>query len=495
MANQNLTLVFVHGYSVTDLTTYGELPLRLKNEAAARNINLQVEEIFLGEYISFQDEVKLADVSRAFNHAIATKLKKLLDKNGRFICITHSTGGPVVREWFQFYHAGKKEVCPMSHLIMLAPANFGSALAQLGKGRLSRLKTWFQGVEPGQGVLDWLELGSKDAWEVNEDWIRDGEKYIGKDQTFPFVLTGQSIDRKFYDHLNAYTGELGSDGVIRVAAANLNARYVNLAQTAGKLNITEYQEAPKTAFRIIRGKAHGGGTMGIQNSVKKNLSDTKSQETVDSIFRCLQVNDKAAYAKLTKQFAEENVIVQEAELVEKQEKRLVKDRYFIHDRYFQVIFKVMDEQGYPVTDFDLLLLGPGHDPGNLPEGFFKDRQRNRLCPNVITYYFNFDLMVGCEAVIDPVSQKVLREAQPGISELGVMIIPRPQEGFVRYMPATLHAKEELMDKVVDPNSTTLLEIKLKRLVSDKVFQLVPVEGDTMPKHSFKKTKPGNGLVE
>eukprot|EP01031_Cornospumella_fuschlensis_P043536 gene43536-53229_t len=43
---------------------------------------------------------------------------------------------------------------------MLAPANFGSALAQLGKGRVGRLKAWFSGVEPGQGVLDWLELGS-----------------------------------------------------------------------------------------------------------------------------------------------------------------------------------------------------------------------------------------------------------------------------------------------------------------------------------------------
>ncbi len=495
MANQNLTLVFVHGYSVVDLTTYGELPLRIKNEAVARNINLKVEEIFLGKYISFQDEVQVADVSRAFQAAVHSQLKGLLDKGERFICVTHSTGGPVVREWFQFYYAGKPGVCPMSHLIMLAPANFGSALAQLGKGRLSRMKTWFQGVEQGQGVLDWLELGSKDAWEVNEDWIINADKYISIDQTFPFVLSGQSIDRKFYDHLNAYTGELGSDGVIRLAAANLNSRYINLAQTKDRLNIDKYQEAPKTAFRIITGKAHGGSTMGIMNSVKKELKDTKSKETIDCIFKCIQIEDKAGYNQLTKIFAEENIIVQERELVEKQVKKFVQDRYFIHDRYFQVIFKVTDEQGYPVSDFDLLLTGPNHDPGNLPEGFFKDRQRNRNYPNVITYYFNFDLMVGCEAVIDPKSKKVLREAHPGISELGIMIIPRPQEGFVRYMPCTLHANTELMDKVVDPNSTTLLEIKLKRLVSDQVFQLVPVEGDKMPKDNFKKTKSGEGLVE
>lgn len=39
---------------------------------------------------------------------------------------------------------------------------------------------------------------------------------------YSFVLTGQSIDRSFYDNLNSYAGEQGSDGVVRVAAANMN---------------------------------------------------------------------------------------------------------------------------------------------------------------------------------------------------------------------------------------------------------------------------------
>ena len=74
-----------------------------------------------------------------------------------FSCITHSTGGPVVREWVdRFYGARKLRELPLKHLVMLAPANHGSALAVLGKQRLSRMKSWFQGVEPGQKVLDWL---------------------------------------------------------------------------------------------------------------------------------------------------------------------------------------------------------------------------------------------------------------------------------------------------------------------------------------------------
>jgi hypothetical protein len=155
---------------------------------------------------------------------------------------------------------------------MLAPANYGSALAQLGKERLGRLKSWFGGVEPGQGVLDWLELGSEEAWILNKAWIFSDGSRIGPNGIFPFVLTGQSIDRKLYDNLNTYTGEMGSDGVVRSAAANLQGQYINLVQetphmqdgnlVAPELIIEAPVIAPETAFRIVRGKSHSGESKG-----------------------------------------------------------------------------------------------------------------------------------------------------------------------------------------------------------------------------------------
>jgi len=68
-----------------------------------------------------------------------------------------------VRKWIDLYHRRKLEKCPLGHLVMLAPANHGSALAQLGKGRLARMKFFADGVEPGTGVLDWLELAATRA--------------------------------------------------------------------------------------------------------------------------------------------------------------------------------------------------------------------------------------------------------------------------------------------------------------------------------------------
>lgn len=301
----NTVVVFVHGWSVTNTDTYGGLPARLRAEAAALGINIQIQEIYLGRYISFHDEVRLSDISRAFRTAVQDELSGYVANGVRFVCITHSTGGPVVRDWWQRYYGldSNGEPCPMSHLVMLAPANFGSALAQLGKGRLSRMKSWFEGVEPGQGVLDWLELGSRESWELNSAWITGDGAQIGPNGVFPFVLTGQSIDRSIYDNLNTYTGETGSDGVVRIAAANLCGTYIRLEQEApqpvpGKqgeyaakqLVADKPAHAPETALRVIKGKSHTGKDMGIMFSVQASQGYDASTETVNAMLECLQVD-------------------------------------------------------------------------------------------------------------------------------------------------------------------------------------------------------------
>src|SRR5690349_6560772 len=99
--------------------------------------------------------------------ALVAAVVPQLAKAERFACITHSTGGPVVRRWMDVHYAGRLEKCPLQHLVMLAPANHGSALAQLGKVRLARMKFFFEGVQPGAGVLDCLELGSAQSWALN----------------------------------------------------------------------------------------------------------------------------------------------------------------------------------------------------------------------------------------------------------------------------------------------------------------------------------------
>jgi hypothetical protein len=499
------TVVFVHGWSVRNTSTYGALPQRLRREAAAQGSPIDVKHVFLGKYVSFRDEVRVEDISRGFEAAVRKELADLLAAGGRFACITHSTGGPVVRDWWQRFYLGPSSApqCPMSHLVMLAPANFGSALAQLGKQRLGRIKTWFQGVEPGTGVLEWLELGSPEAWRLNEKWIAQPAKVVATSGVFPFVLTGQTIDRKLYDHLNPYTGEAGSDGVVRVAAANLNATLVRLEQepetmagskpAAPRLVRAEMRTAPPTAFKVLPGRAHSGTAIGILRSVE---DDGGPHPTVEAVLRCLAVEKTADYDALRAAFEAENPGTQEADRVEIAKRVVVRDTVYFTDRYSMVIFRIEDDQGGLIGEFDLKLTAtPASRPDRkptpdlLPQGFFGDRQRNHRHPGTLTYLLNADAMTGSPAVVR--DGKELRPELPGAAKLGFEIEPHLASGLVHFLPAELAAAAKTLATVVKLNQTTMVDIVLRRVVRDGIFRLVPL--DRRDDSDFSKEAAGDPL--
>ena len=516
MATKNILVVFVHGWSVTNTDTYGGLPRRLSTEASKVGLTIEIKEIHLGKYVSFRDEVEIKDIARAFDAAVIQNLIPLLNDDRRFVCITHSTGGPVIREWWHNYYINNKDnkVCPMSHLIMLAPANFGSALAQLGKSRIARMKFWLGDTEPGQGVLDWLELGSEPAWRLNTEWIRHSRGEVGARNVFLFVLTGQTIDRTFYDNLNNYTGEIGSDGVVRVCAANLCSQYIRLTQEPpadggadglekkSELVVEEYVVSAPTAFRVLEGKSHSGSNLGIMRSVHKGGNDPKSTATINSIIDAIRVSNEQEYDKLTEMWRTETSDVQIKEKTE-HETKVLKDRFFIHDRFSMVVFRVRDETGQLIDDFDLLLTTGTEtkdDPNKLPEGFLKDRQKNSKTPGLITYYFNYDLLRGDKEVVYSYKSKgsrkektkILREERPGIESLGLTVVAEPKDGFVHYTSCEIRASKDLLEKALKPNSTTLIDIKLNRAVHNNIFALEPFSKSE--KTDFKNIKPSNQIV-
>jgi hypothetical protein len=475
MRSNDLIVIFMHGYSVTSFDTYGELPARLLNEARLRNVTLSTHDVFLAKYISFNDEVRLDDLSAALETALKSEIYPKYSGQ-RFVCITHSAGGPLVRNWVDmFYKEGA--ACPMSHLLMLSPPNHGSALAQLGKSRLGKLKSWFNGMETGQKILDWLELGSRGSWSLNKNHILSGNK-LPQNKVFYFVLSGQDIDRKLYDHINSYTGEPGSDGVVRVASANINSAWVRLEQQAtlaGEKNslfkTASFETASPVPMRVIRKKSHSNTDMGIMRSIKASPDDAQNSETVDTIFRCMSVQDEAQFVNLVSVFEKETEQVQQTSRVETEIKNGA-PRYYFHDRHSMVIFRLRDSEGHVVADYDLLLTaGPGNDPDALPTGFFRDRQCNCKDKSTLTYFFNYDAMNGAPALTDD-EGKVIRPSTPGMRSLGITVVARPDKGLVHYLPAILPASEENFNRMIRPNCTTLVEIILKRIVSTEVMQLV-----------------------
>lgn len=444
---KKIILVFVHGYGVTDISSYGKLPEALQSVAqqTAPDIILDIQHIYLGRYITFHDEVTMDDIARAFD-------KARLDAIGEqpFSCITHSTGGPAIRSWVELFYGVKNlGKIPLKHLIMLAPANHGSALAQLGKGRLSRIKTWFQGIDPGQKVLDWLELNSRGQWSLNESWL---SYKPDENNFFPFVITGQHIDKKLYDHLNSYTGEKGSDGVIRVCGANMNYRFVRLRQSdtpiegqpgVGTLEIVEEttKSSPSTPIAIIPDASHTGEKFGIMFSV--TVDNASKKPVVATILECLKIENATQYKNIyDKQKNTSN------EMQDNNEDTT--------ERFSMIFFRLHDDRGNTINDYDILLLGSkNYDPDELPEGFFVDRQKNRVATNHLTYYVNHTKML---------------QVADGV--IGFRIIARPSEGFSYYKPAEFRSNHIPLEELLIPNQTLYVDVELKRYVDQNVFRLL-----------------------
>ena len=482
MAKKKRLVVLVHGWSVRNTDTYGGLPERLRLEAKrSPDLDIEVRNIWLSEYISFHNTVTIPDIARAFQAALEREVGDALKQGQRIVCITHSTGCPVIRAWLQhFYIGASRKHPPLSHLIMLAPANFGSALVQLGLSKLSRLKVWFEGVDVGTGVLEWLELGSPQSLHVNLEWLQQGAAYIGPQGLFPFVLTGESHDPLLYDPVNSYSAEIGSDGVLRVAAANLNFTHVILEQqkpvadkksklgfSAPLLQMRPAEISPAVPMAVIPGVCHSDVRMGIMRSI---TADATPNTAATAILECLRVNTLKDYAAVFDRFRARTAEVQQQEQVEDRSRLGPSDHQVIVDPCSMLIFRLRDDQGNAIQDFDIILTaGKDSSPNHLPPGFFIDRQRNHLDPGTLTYYINYTRMVGGPAVIFKGRQ--LRPALPTCASLGLNVVPYPQDGFVLYQPASLKATPQNLNNLIKPNQTTIVDIVMRRIIREGVYRL------------------------
>ncbi|MFC5435136.1 phospholipase [Rhodanobacter umsongensis] len=476
------TLVFVHGWSVTSTSTYGQLPQQVQQQATAAGLPLMLADIWLSEYVSFDDAVTMPDLVRAFDHALRDL--HLLDAS--FACITHSTGGPVVREWLRAQRdkPATHSTIKLSHLVMLAPANYGSALAQLGKGMLGRLKSWFAGVDPGQRILDWLELGSAESLSLNLDYIHSDDPL--KHGQFQFVLTGDRPDRSLYDHLNSYTGEDGSDGVVRIAAANLNAHHAVLSPQAGTsggvdaLALT-LSRGPRCAFKLIAGASHAGDVHGIMASA--------APATVQAIVRCLLIRGASDYSALCDAFDRENAS-RDADKVELEPAGPFAPRVHIHDPCSLLILRLTDEAGEPLSGAGFLLTAGAQASADLlPAGFLLDRQANSKQRTTISLFLDHSLLAGDERVADPRnSRRTLRPARVSHRPYGASVQPLDLDGLVHHALAKSAASDDLFG-MLGPHQTTVLDVVLPRKIHEGVFRLTR----TLTPQDFGKPVPGAAI--
>src|SRR5207244_3818884 len=121
---------------------------------------------------------------------------------------------------------------------------------------------------------------------------------------------------------------------------------------------------------------------------------------------------------------------------------------YIHDRHSTIVFRIKDQENNWLSDYDLILTGPGGDPDLLPRGFLADRQFN-FDRGSLTFYLNYDIIKGCGPVADENNNEI-RKALPGIKEMGLIIRPRPEQGMVHYRTAIFPASPEFLEMIVQP---------------------------------------------
>jgi hypothetical protein len=142
------------------------------------------------------------------------------------------------------------------------------------------------------------------------------------------------------------------------------------------------------------------------------------------------------------------------------------------------IFRVSDDGGRTIGDYDLVLLGDDFEPDTLPKGFFMDRQKNPRS-QALVYYLDYD-------VLETTAHLGIRvDARPSYGAPG----GKP-EGFAGYMRAELHLDKTAFQKWIRPNETVYVDIVLTRYVDGEAMRLEPLGKG---RGSFKATKPAGPI--
>ena len=277
-------------------------------------------------YRSLVNHLTIKDIAEGFERAVTGKI----GPDTEFDAIVHSTGMLVIRSWLI---ANPDRLKRLKRLIGLAPATFGSPLAQPGRSFIGALVRGSKDLGPdflsaGAQVLDGLELASRLTWDLSQQDLFGGRAYYGPESHTPYVFI--FIGKEPYGGLRSAVNRPGTDGTVRWAGCGLTSRKVTLDFTGvdrgtQRIEIQNWTHEDMPAL-FVDGVNHG-----------TILSDPPA-ELVSSVAEILgTVNDDASFrdrrAALAKRFAPEGL-----------------------EEWQQFVVHAVDERGDGIPDYNLELL-------------------------------------------------------------------------------------------------------------------------------------------
>ncbi len=286
-------LVILHGWS-DDGNSFDALARHLGPRLAGFNIEL----VSIGDYLSMHDDVRFDDLQAAMERAWSER--GLPRKPHSVDAIVHSTGGLVIRDWLERNFAADQS--PIKHLVMLAPANFGSPLAHKGRSFLGRTAKGFFSRQPNQPlfntgthILEGLELASPYSWDLAmRDRFGSGKGRYAPGRVLCTVLMGNTG----YGGIRAIANEAGGDGTVRTSTANLECAHLTIRfdSKADPENPSRWRSVPRpikllpsqgrTAFRLLDKIDHSSIT--LNGKVKANKPEMAALELIE---QALTVDD------------------------------------------------------------------------------------------------------------------------------------------------------------------------------------------------------------
>jgi pimeloyl-ACP methyl ester carboxylesterase len=489
-------IVLIHGYSAESPTPdptsigniYGDLPARLR-------ASYDVVEIDLSRYVSLNDSVSIADIARALNRALLEQHPNLLESG--FHVVIHSTGALVIRTWIRLF---SPKPSPVRNLVYLAGANFGSGWASIGQGQVARWGRFVfeRGAQRGVKVLQALEFGSSPTIDLHLS-LTSGESRMLEDyKVQEFIIIGTQADASWFEFPVRYAHEDGSDGVVRVAAANLNFNHLVIApnetapllpwpaiQTAvqaaaAKSNFPEYyevkarsspgKERPLVPCGIVYGCAHSGEKMGI-------VSGTVPREQVERMLKlALETPERtpAAWQRAVAAFDRETAeTFENARTMQKAGPfNFLADPRNQYDPHAQVILRLRDQDGLPIpiASSDIFFVSEQQQKGAIPiQSLIEDTAVSGVAPNVILFYLR--------------AQKFERRAKDWVDQLGnvcdfaleiTAIEPAApsHDPLISYLPLRIPLTSKQLATLIQPHRTTIIDVTLLRLPSPDVYQLI-----------------------
>jgi len=329
-----------------------------------RGNGYEAAQIWLGDYVSKDDDVRVEDVAKRMDSVVG---ELLADRTLRqpFDLIVHSTGGLVAREWVMRCQA-EGRACPVKRLVMLAPANFGSSLAALGKSMIGRVsKGWNNWLETGKQMLSELELASRYQWDLARRDLFDaggaaaGGPY-GAAKIWPFIIVGTS---GYPSGLRQIVNEFGADGTVRCCAANLNAvgMTVDFTSNAKTPDVAPWHwRAGELTFPfvILPDRNHSSIHEPATASGAAPVISEQLGRLILAALRCATLQQYTALAQQWEILNEATYrLSQDPQELARAFPREPPDPRSFH-QYLQVVAFVRDDQGEPVDDYFLEFFAP-----------------------------------------------------------------------------------------------------------------------------------------